>query len=85
MSPIEYTVFYAFIVLMLENRIVSSKRKLLSTILTQIAKAYLQGTNWSIEAIGTCPASILGGSANCFLMVLNGSLDWQTILYLTVS
>lgn len=49
---------YAFIVLMSENRIVSSKRKLLSTTLTQIAKACLQGTHWSIEAVGTCPASI---------------------------
>lgn len=56
--PVEYVAFYAFIVLMSENRIVSSKRKLLSTTLTQIAKACLQGTHWSIEAVGTCPASI---------------------------
>lgn len=51
-------------VLLLENRIRFQEEKAAVNNFDKIAKVCLRGTDLRAEAVGTCPASILGSSAN---------------------
>lgn len=59
-------------VLWLENRISFQEEKAAVNNFDKIAKVCLRGTDQRTEAVGTCPASILGSSANfdCSLLAL---------------